>query len=86
MGIGNMGGGGQPGERFIPVQEGVVWTMKKHVLILLTLALGLSALFASAAFADEPVMGGVLRWHEINDPPKVDPPTSTTPRRAGWSI
>ena len=47
--------------------------MKKHVLILLTLALGLSALFASAAFADEPVMGGVLRWHEINDPPKVDP-------------
>jgi len=49
--------------------------MRKIVFALMFL---LGVIFvAGAAFAEEPVYGGVLRWHEINDPPKLDPAQAT---------
>lgn len=49
---------------------------QKKVVFLLLLAFGV--LFtAGSACADDPVYGGVLRWREINDPPKLDPAQAT---------
>ena len=52
--------------------------MRKRLALLLVAAVCLSAAFlVSGAVAQEPKYGGVLRWREVSDPPKLDPAMST---------
>ena len=52
--------------------------MKKRFALILALVMGFSVLLGvGAVFAEEPTYGGVLRWREINDPPKLDPAMAT---------
>lgn len=53
-------------------------TMRKALQVCCLLLAGLLLILTvSAAMAEEPVYGGVLRWREINDPPKLDPAIAT---------
>ena len=50
--------------------------MKRYgVLFVLIFVLGV--LFCGSASAAEPVYGGVLKWHEVSNPPKLDPHMAT---------
>ncbi len=52
--------------------------MKKRFALIVALVMGLSFILgAGAVFAEEPTYGGILRWREINDPPKLDPAMAT---------
>ncbi len=51
------------------------YTRGKTAVIFLSLAL--LALVAGAAFAGDPVYGGTVRWHEVANPPKLDPHMAT---------
>ena len=52
--------------------------MRKRLALLLVAAICLSVAFlVSGAVAQEPKYGGVLRWREVSDPPKLDPAMST---------
>lgn len=53
--------------------------MKRKISPLFSLLLAgmLLLMTLSAAVAEEPVYGGILRWREINDPPKLDPAMAT---------
>lgn len=52
----------------------------KRIGMALALLAALVAVSGGSALAGEPAYGGVLRWHEVANPPKLDPhmPTDTT--------
>lgn len=49
----------------------------KRTALFFVLMVTLGVLFCGSAFASEPVYGGVLRWHEVANPPKLDPQMAT---------
>ena len=61
--------------------------MKKNLLLCVITA-ALSAFLCAPALAQEPTYGGVLRWHEVSNPPKLDPhmPTDTTSSRVSYCL
>ncbi|MDR3333134.1 MAG: ABC transporter substrate-binding protein [Synergistaceae bacterium] len=60
----------------------------KRTILFLALTTLLGVLFGGCAFAAEPVYGGVVQWHEIANPPKLDPhmKTDTTSSRVCLGI
>ena len=61
----------------------------RRTISLFLLAMALGILLTSCAFAAEtPVYGGVVRWHEVANPPKLDPhqATDTTSSRVIYCL
>ena len=48
----------------------------KKTLLLLVLAVAI-ALMCTPVFAAEPVYGGAAKWHEVSNPPQLDPHMAT---------
>lgn len=60
----------------------------RKIISVFVLVFAFGVLFGGCAFAAEPVYGGVLKWHEVANPPKLDPhmATDTTSSRVLYCI